>query len=427
MREATSKAVTGAVPNRPRGRLLGVDVARGVALLGMMAIHIMPSEGPDGGRSVAYLVAQGRSAAAFAFLAGVGLSLATARARVGPHDRWLGVPTGVAVRGLAIGAIGLTVGYADTGLSLILAYYAVFFLLAVPLLRLRAGALAALALGAATVAPVFSHVARRTLPEPVLGSPTWTHLMADPARLLVELMVTGSFPALPWMAYLCAGLAVGRLPLRSPRVAAALLAGGMALAVAAVSTSWLLLDVAGGREAIAASMATVDPGQLEGGVPETEGTTPATTWWWLAVAFPHSSSPLDLLHTTGTAIALLGGCLLACRVADRALMPLAAVGSMTLTLYTVHVLTYDSPHLPVDPLPSYAVQAGAALLGAMLWRAAARRGPLEVAVAALSGSAARAVFGRRYPDRAVAGQRRSPHAGPATYAPPASSRPGSRQ
>lgn len=377
-------------------RLTGVDAARGVALAGMMAIHVLPARGLDGDRSFAYAIAHGRSAAAFAFLAGVGLALATARARTGPDNQWPGIRAGVAARGVAIGAVGLALGYPDSGLAVILAYYGVFFLLAVPLLRLRPGVLAGFAAAAAIAVPVLSHALRGRLPESSLENPTFGTLLQDPAGLSVELTLTGYYPVLAWMTYLCAGLAVGRLTLRSPRVAAGLLGGGAALAIAASAASWLLMHVWGGRQALAASMGTIDPTYLEGLLTQSQyGTTPPTTWWWLAVISPHSSTPFDLLHTTGTAMALLGATLLVARVARPVLVPLAAAGSMTLTLYTVHVLAVSSPYLPADPVTSYAYQVVAALVLATAWRAVLRRGPLEEGVAALAAGARRAVTARR--------------------------------
>ncbi|HJY24110.1 MAG TPA: hypothetical protein VJ649_00360, partial [Actinomycetes bacterium] len=47
-------------------RLLGVDAARGVALIGMMSVHINPAVTPAGETTTSYLIASGRSAALFA-------------------------------------------------------------------------------------------------------------------------------------------------------------------------------------------------------------------------------------------------------------------------------------------------------------------------------------------------------------------------
>jgi hypothetical protein len=127
------------------------------------------------------------------------------------------------------------------------------------------------------------------------------------------------------------------------------------------------------------------------------GNTPPTTWWWLAVVAPHSSTPLDLLHTIGVALGLLGAMLLlasAGRYARAVLAPLAAAGTMTLSLYSAHVLLLASGWLPEDRETSYVVQVVAALALAWLWRRLLGRGPLERVVAHLATPARRAVARR---------------------------------
>ena len=64
------------------------------------------------------------------------------------------------------------------------------------------------------------------------------------------------------------------------------------------------------------------------------GTTPTDTWWYLAVATPHSGATFDLLHTIGTSLAVLGACLLLAAAGRFVLAWLAAAGGMTLSLYT---------------------------------------------------------------------------------------------
>lgn len=61
------------------GRLLGVDLARLLALLGMFATHLIvpvPDDGP-GGVDGLFQLAAGRSSALFALLAGVSLAIVT--------------------------------------------------------------------------------------------------------------------------------------------------------------------------------------------------------------------------------------------------------------------------------------------------------------------------------------------------------------
>src|SRR5262245_40639853 len=122
--------------SRPRkGRIVGVDAARGAALLGMIATHVIPDFDDQGRLTTAHLIAAGRAAAAFAVLAGVALTLVTARAA---HPR-----TSTCVRAVCIGAIGLALGVTATPVAVILPYYAVLFVLAVPLLRAPRWVLAA--------------------------------------------------------------------------------------------------------------------------------------------------------------------------------------------------------------------------------------------------------------------------------------------
>jgi uncharacterized membrane protein len=380
-----------------RPRLVGVDVTRGIALLGMMAVHVLPERDPDGSVSTSYLIAAGRSAAAFAVLAGVGLALVTGGTRPRSGRLWTASGTGLAVRALAIGSIGLGLGYAHSGVAVILPYYAVLFVLAIPLLTLRARALAVLGLLVAIVVPVGSFLVRGTDRPPFLGANlTFAQLRDSPGTVLEALALTGYYPALAWLAYLCVGLAAGRLALRRRRVALGLLVAGAAVAIAAAAASWLLLGPLGGHEALVATLqrpqdvAALDRTLAEGQF----GNVPRSSWWWLAVDSPHTSTPFDLLHTAGVALALLGAMLLLVRLrwGRRLMIPVAAAGAMTLSLYSAQVLLLASGWLPADPETSYAVQVVAVLVVATVWRRLIGRGPLEHVVAALAGRARQTVW-----------------------------------
>jgi hypothetical protein len=197
---------------------------------------------------------------------------------------------------------------------------------------------------------------------------------------------------LPWTAYLLAGLAAGRLVLSSPRVAAGLLAGGAALAVLAKAVSWTLLHPMGGLDRISAAVPSGSTIEMQGLdialTTSLSGTTPTTSWWWLAVSGPHSGTPLDLLHTIGTSLGVLGACLLAVRVAAPLLAPLSAVGSMTLTLYAAHVVALGAMLGDFGATRLLLVHVAAALVFAMVWRAGGnRRGPLEAAASIADRSA----------------------------------------
>ncbi|OLT14462.1 hypothetical protein BJF78_19080 [Pseudonocardia sp. CNS-139] len=121
-----------------RGRLLGVDAARAVALVGMFATHLLPLRA-GGAETLTGLLADGRSAALFAVLAGVGIALGTGGTRPPPDARaHAAAAAGLLVRGALVGLVGLWLAGLDPTVAVILAYYGLLFAVATPLLRLRA-------------------------------------------------------------------------------------------------------------------------------------------------------------------------------------------------------------------------------------------------------------------------------------------------
>jgi uncharacterized membrane protein len=366
-----------------RTRLAGVDAARGLAVLGMVAVHVLPTETADGGVSLPEQLAGGRSSAAFAVLAGVGVALATRRA----GDRWL-QRLQLLLRALLIGALGLWLGGLDVDVAVILAYYAVFFALLLPFVGWPPRRLLATAAVVALLAPVLSYRVRPLLPGEGFENPTWSSLQ-DPAVLLSDLLLAGVYPAVPWTAYLLTGLAVGQLALDRASTAVRLAAAGAALWAAAAAASALLLGPLGGYAAIGRLLGTDDPEVVAEAVGHSFfGNVPTDSWWLLAVDARHSSTTPDLVGTTGTALLVLGVCLLVSGRAGLLLAPLSAVGSMPLTVYTAHLLVLhwtDSD----DPTRYYVVQVGAALVLAPLWRRVVGRGPLEAVLAAVSRTVGR--------------------------------------
>lgn len=397
-------------------RLVGVDVARGLALVGMMATHVVPavvvlSSGPTGALvervHPLHLVAGGRSSALFAVLAGVALALVAGRATPpsgAAHGRAV---RALLARALVVAAVGLTLGSLDSGIAVILVNYAVLFVVACAFLSLRAAVLWPLATAWLLLSPVVGHLWRAQLPPGPGAVPSWAGLL-DPATFLTELVVTGYYPVLQWTGYVLLGLAVGRsrwLHDRGARPLVGLALGGAAVAVLAKLVSSALLSLPGVREQLVVPPTSFLRADLDLVVQTSMyGTTPTTGWWWLAVSGEHSGTPLDLLHTSGCALAVLGTCLLLTRaaVARTLLLPLAAAGSMTFTLYTLHVLV-ETVRNAAAPAPTataavavWLVQVVAALALATAWRLLGRggptdpgpRGPLESVAAAASHAAA---------------------------------------
>jgi hypothetical protein len=379
-------------PDRPGAlgaRLTGIDVARSFALFGMMATHILT--GPDEGRGAmgaVHAVAGGRAAALFAVLAGVGLALASGGNRPTP-EKVARTRRTTLVRSLALIALGLTLGLVQTPVAIILAYYGVLFLAAIPVLARRARWLAALAAGCAVGTPLISYWLRgeEGLDEAPGQNLDWTSL-ADLTGLVRHLLLTGYYPALTWTTYLFAGLAVGRLALRSAHVALAVAGLGALLASAAWAVSELAVRAAGGFPALMGSGLPSRYSSTEGFF----GTSPVNDGWWLLVRVAHSGSITDLVHTVGTSMLVIGLTVAAVQALSRRAEPgpvirvpllmLAAAGSMTLTLYCLHVVAVGlNSGQSIPPWPYLVLNIVGAIIIALLWGAPRRRGPVEEAIA----------------------------------------------
>jgi uncharacterized membrane protein len=368
-------------------RLLGVDVARGLALLGMMSVHIVPStSGPLGDVTLAYQVASGRASALFAVLAGVSLAIVTGCERPFSGPRLRTARRSVAIRAGVIALVGLTLGALPSGVAVILVNYGLLFGVATLFLGLGWRVLASLGAAWLVVSPVVAHALRTLVGRGPGPSPSWLDVLA-PLDLVQRLLLTGYYPVLQWTGYLLVGLAVGRLPLRRMATAIGLAATGAVLAGLSKSVSGLLLFGHLDELVVPPTSAIAGRGlelALETGM---YGTTPTTSWWWLAVSGPHSGTPFDLLHTTGTALLVLGLALLLAGAVGRWLLPLAAAGSMTLSLYTFHVVVLAATvgvSAGWDPVAEYTVHAVAALVLASLWALTGARGPLEHMTAEIS-------------------------------------------
>ncbi len=374
------------------GRVVGVDVARCVALVAMMATHVLPVHAADGGLAWSHAVAGGRASALFAVLAGVSVALMSGGTTPLHGAERSRVTRALAVRALLVLLVGLALGGLPTTIAVILSSYGVLFLLGLPFLGLRARALAVLAGCWVVLAPVLSHAVRPQLPARGFDSPLLADL-AHPVQLLSELTFTGYYPAVPWLGYLLVGMAVGRADLRRGRTAAVLAGTGAALAATAWTVSELLL---GRADLTAALLATAPfPGMsvdelrlwLAEGV---HGTTPTGSWAWLAVHAPHSGTPFDLAHTSGTALLVLGTCLAVGRLLPRAATVVFGAGAMTLTLYTLHVVLRTPAFLPGEDGTTYLWHVAIVLATGATFALLAWPGPLERSVALLSGTHRRA-------------------------------------
>jgi uncharacterized membrane protein len=358
-------------------RVIGVDVARGLALLGMIAVHIFDTLHGNNTPSKTQQVMAGHALATFVLLAGVSLTFITKRSRTGSL---LPDAAALTIRALIITLIGLALNSAlDPDIEVILPYYGLMFLLAIPLLRRSSRVLIGISIGLVLLAPLVVLASFNTdLPvdEPTLAT------LIHPVELFSPLLVTGSYPIVAYMAFICLGMVIGRLDLSNRLVAVRLTVGGAVLGAGSWLLSTLILFRFRGLQHLrAAAPVKVSPHDAQNIIlwdPDT-----VSSWWWLVERAPYTTTPFRMVHDLGIAMAWLGLSLLITRsqLARRALGPLAAAGAMTLTLYTAHVIVLEATSFLEDhPIQLFFVLVYIALSFAALWRQGGRRGPLEAAV-----------------------------------------------
>jgi uncharacterized protein len=342
----------GAIAERVRmyghgDRIVGVDIARGLAVLGMFGAHIGVIQAFDWARAATWTgVVSGRSSILFAVLAGVSIAILSGRTRPYVGEERSRARARIAVRATIVLLIGAMLEALDTNVAVILMYYAVYFLLALPFLSWRPAALFSLAA-----------VVAIAMPFALYAIAEWDR--SPTPHLLVQLLATGNYPALLWIAFVLVGMGIGRLALGARRVKLWLLAAGVALAGAGYG-----LGEAADR--------SVDARGLLAAIATTE---------------PHSGSPFEVVGSTGFALAVLGLCLLAPAWLRWVLFPLAAVGSMALSTYTIQILAIAALEVPVPGETDNSAWAWFAVVAlglSSLWFVLIGRGPLERALTALS-------------------------------------------
>lgn len=361
----------------------------------MMLVHVVPAQASGPGWVSARWIATGHSSALFALLAGVGIALATGGAE--PRRR---APVSMSARALLVRsailvAIGVLLASLPGGyLYVILAYYGVLFLAAVPVLRLGARPLFVLAAAAVLVGPALQHVLAPHLPTFAAEHLTIGTIAGDPWKALTMVLVTGVYPVVTWVAYLYAGMALGRLDLARRSVGPRMVLGGAIVSAAAWTGSIALLTLGGVVDRLP-DLNGVRVSTSDLALGEFLGSTPPDSWWWLVTVTPHSSTPFELAHGVGFAMVALGASLwLTTTVGERGrrwVASMIAAGSMTLTLYCLHVLVVDEGVFRrLEPWQQLAIQVAAALALATWWCRRHARGPLEQMVHSASRAGARA-------------------------------------
>lgn len=358
------------------GRVTGVDLARGIAVLGMFTAHVGVTTADLGTLPGWLSLAHGRSSILFALVAGVSLALVTGGPRPLEGDALVRARARLLVRAVLLLALVALLDLLGTRVFLILGFYACYFVLALPFLRWPPRRLAAAAAAVAVAGPPLA------LWGPVLLARAGLRLPQDGSGAVTDFVLTGNYPAIVWMAYVFAGMAVGRCDLRSDNLRTGLVIGGLGAAALCGIVSGLIVDAAGGQRVVESR---AESASLTAGA----WSAPWPTATYLFLAGPHHDTTLEAVGSGGFGLAVLGLCLHAGRVGARVLAPLAAVGSMALTVYSLQIVAiwrWDLVGSTTNgPL---AVMVVITLLFATAWRFLLGRGPLERLFARVAARAA---------------------------------------
>lgn len=287
-------------------RLEGLDLARFLALVGMVLVNfkiVMGAES-DGGLLGALVGSlEGRAAATFVVLAGVGLGLAAARSA---HRQTVLVTMKRAAFLLVLGLVNSLIFDAD-----IVHYYAFYFLFGVLLLPFRTAtliaAIALLNLAFLGMVAAFDYDAGWNWSDYSYAG-FWT-----PSGFVRNLFFNGWHPVVPWLAFLLFGILLSRAGLAKKSTQHRLVVyGAIALVLAEVTSV-----------ALARALAAIDP-ELE----------------ILATTAPIPPMPLYMLAGSGAACFVIGLCLRFSWWFDNVgvLRIVTPAGRQTLTLYIAHIL-----------------------------------------------------------------------------------------
>ena len=208
-------------------RVIDLDVARAVALIGVAAMnyhgYLILMGGSVGKSNINRFFdpwmgpLSTRFAATFVMIAGMGVTLMTNRGRVSGDrqrrslDRWTLIR-----RGFLLYSFGFVFEWLWNGT--ILFFYGAFFVAGALLFTLRTRWLIAIGAAAAVAAAGLQWWAFETTHDTSWLFEGWytPGPYRSPRRLLFDTFVNGTHPLLPWLAFLCAGMVLGRyLPLPS--------------------------------------------------------------------------------------------------------------------------------------------------------------------------------------------------------------------
>ena len=364
-------------PNKGPGksRIPGYDLARAPAVMGMVLVNFKIVMGAEkaGPSWLVWLggCLDGRAAATFVVLAGVGLSLSSQRARIANDlSRIAQNRKMLFKRALFLLVVGLL--YTPIWPADILHFYGIYIALGALFLTASNRWLWGLSLtfmGISVLLVLMLDYEAEWDWETLTYSGFWT-----PWGMIRHLFFNGFHPVFPWTAFLFVGMWLGRRNVLDPAVRRKIFLSATAIAVLTESVSWLLVHYFSTR------LHAID----------------AETVIALFGTKPMPPMPFYMLAGGSTAVVIIT---LSVALIDRFpegrwYTPLLATGQLALTLYVAHVIfgmgilqelgLLENQTLPFA-LGSALIFCACAVLFSYLWKKRFNRGPLEWIMRRITG------------------------------------------
>lgn len=366
-------AMATSAPARTK-RIIGLDIARALAIVGMVIVNfnvVMAGDVSSPGWLRFLVVSlEGRAAATFVVLAGIGASLGSRRQRLSndPKGQRKSRVT-LAKRALFLFVLGwlfYLIWPAD-----ILHFYGVYLAVGALLLFASDRTLLWAGIASAAISLVF-----------ILGFDFFANWNLDdlsyrnldtPAGFIRNLFFDGFHPVFPWLVFYLFGMWLGRTDLRDPAWRRRIVVRATVILLVVETAAWAALGPKGSR--------------AEGIGDE--------AWQWLFSVEMLPPMPLYLVAGIATAcLVIVGSIVVGERAAESTTWPLVATGQLALTLYVAHVIVgmgileamgrLENQSLPFIVTASLVFSA-AAIAWSTWWRSRHQRGPLEWVMRRLSG------------------------------------------
>ncbi|WP_430592785.1 heparan-alpha-glucosaminide N-acetyltransferase domain-containing protein [Humidisolicoccus flavus] len=385
----SSSVVTSTPLVENRARIIGIDIARLLAIFGMMAAHLVTTtqQLPVTGE---FLVS-GTPSSTFALLGGIGAVLSTERYRRVAEPA--AARRALVGRGLVLIVIGLILASFSTLIAVVLPAYGLSLILLACIIHLRTHWLLGLTVVLTLLgAPFNSWLTELAASTPALSEPDGL------GEYVSSFFIPGVYPTMTWLTYMLLGVLIARMLLHARRSGALrrralqmALIGGL---ISAAATALHLFAYSTIAVPVFERYGLASNAFMSGfGTPMLPGID------GLLLGGPHSGTVLDIARTAGFAVLMLGLLIAATAALVRVPRPLRilqSAGAASLTIYSLHVIVTSITTANLTDLnsiaigyPGFALHVTGALVLGLVLAVLHRRGPLE----AFSSGVAKALAG----------------------------------